>query len=94
MFSCRTQTRFNAVGGLLVSVQKQLISKLNNTLEKKVIAMNERGLTSVDWAVYNNGTKRTWYSSVQPLQTLLPPAYERWWQREIGGKRQKRACGL
>ena len=64
VFSCRTQTRFNAVGGLLVSVQKQLISKLNNTLEKKVIAMNERGLTSVDWAVYNNGTKRTRYSSV------------------------------
>ena len=26
--------------------------------------MNERGLTSVDWAVYNNGTKRTRYSSV------------------------------
>ncbi|MBR1978047.1 MAG: RHS repeat protein, partial [Akkermansia sp.] len=48
VFTCRTQTRFNAVGGLLGSVQKQLISKLNNTLEKKVIAMNERGLTSVD----------------------------------------------
>ena len=64
VFTCRTQTRCNAVGGLLVSVQKQLISKLNNTLEKKVIAMNERGLTSVDWAVYNNGTKRTRYSSV------------------------------
>ena len=31
VFSCRTQTRFNAVGGLLVSVQKQLILKLNNT---------------------------------------------------------------
>jgi len=26
--------------------------------------MNERGLTSVDWAVYNNGTKRTRFSSV------------------------------
>ena len=64
VFTCRTQTRYNAVGGLLVSGQKQLISKLNNTLEKKVIAMNERGLTSVDWAVYNNGTKRTRYSSV------------------------------
>ena len=31
VFSSRTQTRFNAVGGLLVSVQKQLILKLNNT---------------------------------------------------------------
>ena len=49
---------------LIISTLKQLISKLNNTLEKKVIAMNERGLTSVDWAVYNNSTKRTRYSSV------------------------------
>ena len=64
MFSSRTQTRFNAVGGLLVSVQKQLSSKLNNTLEKKVIAMNERGLTSADWTVYNNGTKRSRYNTV------------------------------
>jgi hypothetical protein len=29
-----------------------------------VIAVDERGLTSADWVVYNNSTKRTRYSSV------------------------------
>jgi len=47
-----------------VSVQKQLISQLSVTLAEKVITINERGLTSVDWTVYNNGTKRTRFSSV------------------------------
>ena len=40
--------------GLLVSVQKQLISHLSPTLAEKVISINERGLTSADWEVYNN----------------------------------------
>ena len=64
IFSCRTQTRYNAAGAALVSVQKQLISQLSATLAEKVITINERGLTSVDWAVYNNGTKRTRSKSV------------------------------
>ena len=33
-------------------------------LAEKVISIDERGLTSVDWVVYNNSTKRTRYSSV------------------------------
>lgn len=33
-------------------------------LEKKVITVNERGLTSADWVVYNKGTKITFYRSV------------------------------
>ena len=37
---------------------------LSPTLAEKVISVNERGLTSADWVVYNNGTKRTRYSSV------------------------------
>ncbi|MBQ5664365.1 MAG: RHS repeat protein, partial [Akkermansia sp.] len=64
IFFCRTQTRYNAAGGLLVSVQKQLISQLLSTLAEKVIVINERGLSSADWVVYNNGAKRTRYSSV------------------------------
>ncbi|MBR6576861.1 MAG: sugar-binding protein, partial [Akkermansia sp.] len=73
VFSSRTQTRYNAVGGLLVSVQKQLISQLNSTLEGKMISVSERGLTSVDWAVYNNGTKRTQYSTV-PTSSITAEA--------------------
>ena len=51
-------------GGPLVSVQKQLISQLSPSLAEKVISINERGLTSANWVVYNNSTKRTRYSSV------------------------------
>ncbi len=45
-------------------MQTQLISQLSPTLAEKVISINERGLTSADWVVYNNSTKRTRYSSV------------------------------
>ena len=64
VFACTTQSRANAEGALLVSVHKQLISQLSPTLAEKVIAVDERGLTSADWVVYNNSTKRTRYSSV------------------------------
>jgi len=63
IFSCHTQTRYNATGGNLLSTQKQLISKLSPTLEEKVISINERGLTSVDWIECNNDMKRIRYSS-------------------------------
>ena len=45
-------------------MQKQIISQLSPSLAEKVISIDERGLTSADWVVYNNGTKRTRYSSV------------------------------
>ena len=38
--------------------------KLNQLLESKVISVNERGLTSTQWGVYNTDTKRIRYSSV------------------------------
>ena len=38
--------------------------KLNQLLESKVISVNERGLTSTQWSVYNTDTKRIRYSSV------------------------------
>ena len=47
-----------------MNMQTQLISQLSPTLAAKVISINERGLTSADWSVYNNGTKRPRYSSV------------------------------
>ena len=37
--------------------------KLNQLLESKVISVNERGLTSTQWSVYNTDTKRIRYSS-------------------------------
>ena len=57
-------------------MQKQLISQLSSTLAEKVISINERGLTSADWVVYNNGTKRTRYSSVptSDITATLPLA--------------------
>ena len=64
VFSCTMQTRYNAADQLLNSIQKQLISKLSPSIAEKVISVNERGLTSAEWMVYNDGTKRTRYSSI------------------------------
>ena len=49
---------YNAAGQPLASTQKQLVSQLSPTLESKVISVNERGLTSTQWNVYNTDTKR------------------------------------
>lgn len=64
VFSCTTQTRYNAAGQPLSSTQKQLISRLSVTLENKTISVSERCLTSTVWMVYNDDTKRTQYSTV------------------------------
>ena len=64
IFSCTTQTRYNAAGQPLNSTQKQLVSQLSVTLENKTISVSERSLTSVDWTVYDVGTKRTQYSTI------------------------------
>ena len=58
------QTRYNAAGQPIDSARKLLISKLSPTIAEKVISINERGLTSSEWMVYTDGTKRTRYSSV------------------------------
>ena len=64
IYSITTQTRYNTAGQPLGSIQKQLISKLSMTLENKIISVNERGLASANWTVYNIGTKRTHYNTV------------------------------
>ncbi len=64
IYSSITLTRYNAAGQPLSSTQKQLISRLSVTLENKTVFVNERGLTSMVWTVYNNATRRTQYSSV------------------------------
>ena len=63
IFRLSTTTHYNAAGQPLTSTQKQLVSQLSPTLESKVISVNERGLTSVQWSVYNTDTKRIRYSS-------------------------------
>ena len=60
-----------------MSVHKQLISQLSPTLAEKMIAVDERGLTSADGAEYNNGTKRTRYSSVPASRSSLATTHER-----------------
>ena len=64
VYSVATKTQYNAVGHSLVSVQKKLISQLSPTLQEKVITINERGLTSTDWTMYDGGTKRKQYSTI------------------------------
>ena len=63
IFRLSTTTRYNVAGQPLTSTQKQLVSQLSPTLESKVISVNERGLTSTQWSVYNTDTKRIRYSS-------------------------------
>ena len=64
VFLCTTRKHYNAAGGVLVSQKKQLISHLSAILFTKNITINERNLISQEWTVYNNGLKRTRYSSV------------------------------
>ena len=64
IYSVTTLMRYNAEGQPLSSTQKQLISQLSSTLENEVISVSERGLTSIQWSVYNDATKRTQYSTM------------------------------
>ena len=59
-----TQTRYNAEGETLISVNKEMISQLSSILEEKTLSVSERGLTFSQWTAYNNGTKRIHYSAV------------------------------
>ena len=64
IYSVLTRTRYNAAGSPLISMQKQLVSQLSDSLESKSISINERNLTSAQWSVYNAATKRTRYTSL------------------------------
>ena len=64
VFLCTAQTRYNAAGVALAGRRKELISELSGTLSQKSISIDERGLTSSTYTVYNDGTKRTEYSIV------------------------------
>ena len=66
VFSVTTNTRYNAEGNPLVSVQKSLISHLSNAVESKNLTIDERNLTSTQWVEYHVGTKRKSYT---PLPT-------------------------
>ena len=64
VFSVTTNTRYNAEGNPLVSVQKLLISNLSDTIESKNLTIDERNLTSTQWVEYHVGTKRKSYNSL------------------------------
>ncbi len=64
VFSLTTTTHYNAAGQPIASTQKQLISQLSSTLKGKMISVSKRGLTSMQWSVYNEATKRTRHSTV------------------------------
>ena len=59
-----TNTRYNAEGNPLVSVQKLLISNLSDTIESKNLTIDERNLTSTQWVEYHVGTKRKSYNTL------------------------------
>ncbi len=46
VFSITTNTRYNAEGNPLVSMQKSLISHLSDAIESKNLTIDERNLTS------------------------------------------------
>ena len=69
VYSITTTICYNAAGQALSSTQKQLISQLSATLESKAVFVSERGLTSMQWSVYNDATKRVQYSAA-PTSTI------------------------
>ncbi len=64
VFSVTTNTRYNAEGDPLVSVQQSLISNLSTTVENKNLTIDERNLTFVQWLEYHVGTKRKSYNTL------------------------------
>ena len=54
IYTVTTQTRYNADGTALNTMQKQLISQFSPTIENKSISISERGLTSAQWTVYRS----------------------------------------
>ena len=64
VFSVTTNTRYNAEGNPLLSVQKQMISDLSATLASKSISTDVRGNVSINWAEYTAPAKVTGFSSV------------------------------
>ena len=53
MFSVTTNTRYNAEGNPLVSMQKSLVSHLSDAIESKNLTIDERNLTSAQWVEYH-----------------------------------------
>ena len=64
VFSITANTRYNAEGNPLVSVQKSLISHLSYAVESKNLTIDERNLTSTQWVEYHVGTKRKSYNTL------------------------------
>ncbi len=70
VFSVSTQTRYNAAGEPLSTMQKQLISQLSETLASKSISTDVRGNDSVSWTEYTAPTKMTSYSTVPTSEIM------------------------
>lgn len=64
VYAVTMHTRYNTAGAPLVSVYKQFISKLSDSLESKSVSINERNLISTQWSVYHAGAGRVSYSTV------------------------------
>ena len=64
VFSVITETRYNAEGTPLSTIQKQLISQLSATLASKSINVDERGNSATEWSEFTAPSKVTSYSTV------------------------------
>ena len=73
VFSVTTQTRYNAAGEPLSTVQKQLISQLSATLASKGISTDERGNSATEWSEFTAPSKVTSYSTV-PTSEIVAEA--------------------
>ena len=75
IYSVTTQTRYNAEGEPLVSLQKQLVSQFSATLANKSISTDERGNSSTNWTLYTAPAKVTSYSTI-PTSNITAESVE------------------
>ena len=73
VYSVITQTRYNAAGEPLSTVQKQLISQLSETMASKSISTNERGNSATEWSEFTAPSKVISYSTV-PTSEIVAEA--------------------
>ncbi len=74
VFSVTSQTRYNATGEPLSTIQKHLISQLTSTLVSKSISIDVRGNSSTKWAVYSAPAKITSFNS-SPTSEITAEAF-------------------
>ncbi len=74
IYQVSTSTRYNAEGTALTSTQKQLISKLSETIERHSISIDERGLTTESQTNYGESLMERLQTSTVPTSDSVATA--------------------